>query len=398
MGGDPGRQGARTERRSGQGEGVLFLNSTRPATFRVAEIEAPAAAEDGLSGWLWTQGALGVEIVEQAKGLLLRAYFPTSASGEGPVASNTVLADSLASRRRTLGRHAALLVRTAGRRLAGSISRRGPAVRGRGSLPARSAGGGCTAGSGRRAHSSAAPGTHRLRNRNTRLDLPRPAVARERGPGREDGPGRRYRDGCPGLRRPGAGAASAVAFDIDPASPFSARANRTLNLVAAVRIFAGTFAAISPALRVQVALNNVVPEETLPYLKLLSGAVEPGGVAIFSGVLAGEAEGWVEELAAAGFRETHRLAEEEWVAIRTERARLSEATHLVSPDALGGDRADGRRRRLPPSLSFAAPRGRRPAAARRRRGSRPLGADRIGRSAQRRGGARRAGAGSRAGP
>ena len=117
------------------------------------------------------------------------------------------------------------------------------------------------------------------------------------------------------------GAASAVAFDIDPASPFSARANKVLNHVAGVRLFAGTFDALNDSLRIHVALNNVIPEQTRPYLNLLSSAVAPGGVAIFSGVLAGEAEGWVEELAAAGFRETHRLADEEWVAIRTERQR-----------------------------------------------------------------------------
>ena len=115
------------------------------------------------------------------------------------------------------------------------------------------------------------------------------------------------------------GAEWALAFDVDPASPFAARANGMLNQVAGVHLFAGTFEAIRPALRVRVALNNVVPQETLPYLNLLSGAVEPGGVAIFSGVLAVEAEGWVEALAGAGFRETQRLAEEEWVAIRTER-------------------------------------------------------------------------------
>lgn len=116
------------------------------------------------------------------------------------------------------------------------------------------------------------------------------------------------------------GASRAVAFDIDPAGPFAARANAHLNGIDGVGNFAGTLEALAPGARFDVACNNVVPEETRPYLAALAAAVRPGGRAFFSGVLTTEADAWSRELAEVGFDEDARSTEAEWTSLRVRRS------------------------------------------------------------------------------
>jgi ribosomal protein L11 methyltransferase len=116
------------------------------------------------------------------------------------------------------------------------------------------------------------------------------------------------------------GASRAVAFDIDPAGPFAARANAHLNGIDGVANFAGTLDALSADAIFDVACNNVVPEETRPYLSSLAAAVRPGGRAFFSGVLTTEADSWSRELATVGFLEDARSTEAEWTSLRARRS------------------------------------------------------------------------------
>lgn len=116
------------------------------------------------------------------------------------------------------------------------------------------------------------------------------------------------------------GASRAVAFDIDPAGPFAARANGFLNGIDGVAHFAGTLAALSPGVSFDVACNNVVPEETRPYLPALAAAVRMGGRAFFSGVLTAEADSWSLELSAVGFVEDARSSEAEWTSLCVRRS------------------------------------------------------------------------------
>lgn len=134
------------------------------------------------------------------------------------------------------------------------------------------------------------------------------------------------------------GAGCAVAFDLDPAAPFHAAVNAGLNAAATggarPLLFTGGLAALcaaAPALRFDVALVNVIPEEILPEIAGLAPLLAPGGTAVFSGILASSGERVAAELAAAGFERTGAREAGEWVALTT-RSRATEAG--PSPDAL----------------------------------------------------------------
>lgn len=114
------------------------------------------------------------------------------------------------------------------------------------------------------------------------------------------------------------GAASATAFDVDPASPIHARDNRRLNGLAP-RLFAGRLAALRPGLRFEVALVNVIPEEIAAELPDLLALLAPGAEAVFSGILSVKGDEVLAQLAGLGLTETGRREDGEWVAFRMRR-------------------------------------------------------------------------------
>jgi ribosomal protein L11 methyltransferase len=134
------------------------------------------------------------------------------------------------------------------------------------------------------------------------------------------------------------GARSAVAFDVDPAAPFHARANARLNarVAAAPSLLAGTLASLrlpESECRFDLALVNVIPERILPEIGALGPLLAPGAAVLFSGILT-EAGEWVaQELAAAGYRRVGAREAGEWVAFET----------VWSPDGLPDDPEEGRR-------------------------------------------------------
>lgn len=111
------------------------------------------------------------------------------------------------------------------------------------------------------------------------------------------------------------GAASAVGFDIDPASPFHARDNSALNGLRP-HLFAGRLAAIRPEPRFDLALINVVPEQILPEMPEIVRLLRPGGEAILSGILAERGRQVLDRMRGLGFTERDRREAGDWVAFR----------------------------------------------------------------------------------
>jgi ribosomal protein L11 methyltransferase len=118
------------------------------------------------------------------------------------------------------------------------------------------------------------------------------------------------------------GARRAVALDVDVAAALLLPAMQSLN-DARFPAFAGTLSALGPAAdgRFDVALVNVVPREIAADLPRLAAALAPGASAVFSGILAAEADAALAALAAHGFAERGRRTSGEWIAFVTERAR-----------------------------------------------------------------------------
>ncbi|MFL6197313.1 MAG: 50S ribosomal protein L11 methyltransferase [Thermoanaerobaculia bacterium] len=111
------------------------------------------------------------------------------------------------------------------------------------------------------------------------------------------------------------GAASAVGFDIDPASPFHARDNSALNGLRP-QFFAGRLAALRSEPRFDLALVNVVPEQILPEMPDIVRLLRPGGEAILSGILVERGRQVLDRMRGLGFTERDRREAGDWVAFR----------------------------------------------------------------------------------
>jgi ribosomal protein L11 methyltransferase len=111
------------------------------------------------------------------------------------------------------------------------------------------------------------------------------------------------------------GAASVVAFDVDPAAPFHARDNARWNRLT-LRLFVGRLAALSPANRFDLALVNVVPEQIFPEAPTLLALLAPGAEAVFSGILIEQGADVLARLAGFGLAERDRRAAGGWIAFR----------------------------------------------------------------------------------
>jgi ribosomal protein L11 methyltransferase len=109
------------------------------------------------------------------------------------------------------------------------------------------------------------------------------------------------------------GARYVVGFDVDPAAPFHARDNSSLNGLRPL-LFAGRLAALRGVF--DLALVNVVPEEILSEMQELVGLLDPGAEVILSGILAERGCEVLDRLRVLGFVERDRRGAGEWVAFR----------------------------------------------------------------------------------
>lgn len=120
------------------------------------------------------------------------------------------------------------------------------------------------------------------------------------------------------------GAGFALACDIDPIAARETRENAARNGVAAkLASFAGSLDALGPrAGCFELVIANVISSELRPILAALVACVAPGGVAIFSGLLASERDAITAALAGHGLRVIDARQErdargDEWLALMT---------------------------------------------------------------------------------
>lgn len=114
------------------------------------------------------------------------------------------------------------------------------------------------------------------------------------------------------------GAASVVAFDLDPAAALLLPAYMTLNDLR-LRAFAGTLAALGPrAGAFDLALVNVLPHEIAGELARLLALLRAGGRLVLSGLLESEVEASLARLTPLGLREVDRRTAAEWTGLALE--------------------------------------------------------------------------------
>jgi ribosomal protein L11 methyltransferase len=121
------------------------------------------------------------------------------------------------------------------------------------------------------------------------------------------------------------GAGSAVGFDLDPESGAAARAWSERNGYGdRFEVFVGSFESLQ-ASGFDWLVANLLKREMLPLADAMATATRRGGGAIFSGLLAGEADEAEAALAAVGFVDARRRAEvdangDEWISLLMTRA------------------------------------------------------------------------------
>lgn len=111
------------------------------------------------------------------------------------------------------------------------------------------------------------------------------------------------------------GAHSVVGFDVDPASPFHARDNSTLNDLHP-RLFAGRLGAIRDRPLFDLAVVNVVPEQILPEMPELVRLLRPASEVVLSGILVERGRQVLDRMRGLGFEERDRRTAGDWVAFR----------------------------------------------------------------------------------
>jgi ribosomal protein L11 methyltransferase len=266
----------------------------------------PADREDALVAELWLAGTTGVQSVAAAEGQLrVEAYFAEGAEPNVEVPAGVVLqsseavpdADWLAPYRERARPFPVGRTLFVDPREPGETAAEVPAGRRLLRLPARAA-------FGTGSHESTALALELLED----LDVPGWRVL-------DVGTGTGVLAFAALLR----GARLAVAFDVDPASPFHAWDNGGLNGLRPL-LFTGRLAALREVPRFDLALVNVVPEEIVPELAALVRLLRPGGEVILSGILANRSDEVLERMRGLGFEVRERREEGEWVALRVGRS------------------------------------------------------------------------------
>lgn len=112
------------------------------------------------------------------------------------------------------------------------------------------------------------------------------------------------------------GARRAVALDLDPAAALLMPAYSAMNAFRP-SAFVGPLDGLADDARFDLALVNVIPSEIAGDLPRLAALVRPRGLAIFSGILAAEAERALAAVRAVGFVERSRQSDGEWIAFVT---------------------------------------------------------------------------------
>ncbi len=112
--------------------------------------------------------------------------------------------------------------------------------------------------------------------------------------------------------------ARVVGLEIDPAAACVARDNQTLNS-RTFGLVAGGLEALAPWARFDVALVNMLPERIEPHLDLLVGLLVPGGLGVFSGILAERRSAFEARLRATGLEIGGAKELDGWVGLTAER-------------------------------------------------------------------------------
>ncbi|MDL1950590.1 methyltransferase domain-containing protein [Acidobacteria bacterium ACD] len=111
------------------------------------------------------------------------------------------------------------------------------------------------------------------------------------------------------------GAASVVAFDVDPEAAFATRDHARENRAAGVSPFAGPLEALSDVPRFDLVLANLLEEELSPLLPGLRRRTRRAGTLVTAGQLLSREGEWLRALRASGFEPVRLAAEGEWLAV-----------------------------------------------------------------------------------
>ena len=113
------------------------------------------------------------------------------------------------------------------------------------------------------------------------------------------------------------GASHAFGFDNDPPSIENARENAALNNVADRAVFSGADLSTVDAAPADIVLANLISGVLVAYLDRFRDFTAPGGIVVFSGLLAEEEEMFLGHLRGKGFSVIEIGHRDEWIAILT---------------------------------------------------------------------------------
>jgi ribosomal protein L11 methyltransferase len=111
------------------------------------------------------------------------------------------------------------------------------------------------------------------------------------------------------------GAASVVAFDIDPEAVAIAGAAARIQALPMPTLFAGPLEALAAEARFDLVLCNMIAAEFLPMLGDLGTRLGPGGRLLLSGILADQTPWVMDALRAVGLSARPGLTAAEWVSL-----------------------------------------------------------------------------------
>ncbi len=115
------------------------------------------------------------------------------------------------------------------------------------------------------------------------------------------------------------GARCAIGFDFDPDSVANAQMNLKSNRVDdRVQIYEGDLAEVEPG-RFNLVVANIISSVLTPRLGNIRSFIMPGGMAIFSGILAEEEKEFVKELKKKRFKVDEIFRSGDWIAVATMR-------------------------------------------------------------------------------